>query len=162
MVRLEPLIEQADGSPFLIETLVRDVAELHDGETAIDFDGMIADRMKSLSGIEREVMELVAVAEAPVDTKLIGRLVGDVDSADQALRWLEQQKLVRYAGEKTKEVYHSRIRDSVLRAMDNNTRRRLHLKYAETLDAIQSDDYFAGAIGIVFRQVTFVRRSATS
>src|SRR6185369_15861016 len=97
--------------------------------SAVELHDVVAARVDRLSETERTLLEIVALAGAPINAALAA------DAADLGRSWtpvaavLHKTCLVRYGigtGAALLEPYHDRIRESVVAALPTETRRAHH------------------------------------
>jgi hypothetical protein len=140
---------EAGGHPLFIAELARHAHRSPHGE--VRFDEALFDRVSSLDERARRMVELVAVAGAPVRLATAARALGEDDRARLAscLSLLRAESLVRTArggGADRVEAYHDRMREAVLARLDEATRRGWHERIALTLESEQGADAEALAV----------------
>jgi len=138
---------EADGSPFFIRELARALASSGGDAAATSLTPrlhqVLADRLAALGSRERALLEVIAVAGWPLvrGAALAAAAVGEVGRP--LLSALEHASLIRettVADQRAYEVYHDRIRESVIECLDADARRSRHRSIAETLRAMPDSD----------------------
>lgn len=151
--RAKAITRECGGNPFFIDALARH-AQVEDDERQrssrrssspgelpreprIRLSEVIAARVAKLPSGARRLLETVVVAGQPIDVALARRAAG-VDSHEQAvLSLLQVSHLVRTRadspGEKI-EIYHDRIRESVLAGISPDDLKAYHNRLAITLE----------------------------
>ncbi|MCU0668485.1 MAG: AAA family ATPase [Myxococcota bacterium] len=133
----------ASGSPFLLGELTRALRGAAATDEAVaraastEFAEIVRGRVASLEPTQQRMLELVCVAGAPLD----GRVLAEAsDVADDPLGLVDELRrasllrLVATASEPLVETYHDRIRESVLGGLDEVRRRDRHRALAGALE----------------------------
>lgn len=133
----------ASGSPFLLGELTRALRGAPATDEAVaraastEFAEIVRGRVASLEPTQQRMLELVCVAGAPLD----GRVLAEAsDIADDPLGLVDELRrasllrLVATASEPLVETYHDRIRESVLGGLDEVRRRDRHRALAGALE----------------------------
>ncbi len=161
---VELIVRETEGNPFFVQVAVESlldepgpaaqtVAErlaALEGLGAIEFPRSATDaigrRLSRLDEPESRVMEALAVAERPVNQRLLVRLLGTEVSAARVsaavTRLLRRRLAAREidpAGAIRIRTDHVRIRDHVHEAMDWGRRRELHGRYGLLLEQEQAE-----------------------
>jgi len=142
----DELIEEAQGSPFLISLLAGHARELtvtasscsrsstREGAepTRITLSSVVRARLERLSTAAIDVVQLVALAAGPIDQRVILTAAGlDHESAFHELRTAQ---LVRTQGRHRRvELYHEALAAAVLVQLDEVHLRGLHGRLAKAL-----------------------------
>jgi tetratricopeptide (TPR) repeat protein len=133
------LAEEARGHPLFLDALVRHrLARTGDGGP-VRLDEAIWSRVERLGAASRRLVEVVAVAGAPLDLDHAARVTAT--SADEVVRALvpaQGARLVRLtgaAGAELIEPYHDRVRETVLERLDAPAIRAWHARIAVALEA---------------------------
>lgn len=150
---------EAEGSPFFVAQLVRHAQRTHRGEdlsatdSAVSLDDVIRHRLDLLSPAARRMLAIVSVAGGRMALDLVSRLAQLEATSQDALSDLRAETLVRTDGpDETSivEIYHDRIRETVLRGLDARHARDLHLRIARALSESHEPD--AAALSHHFRR----------
>jgi hypothetical protein len=140
----EALVAEARGNPFFIDELVRYIlvgAAPDDGNASISLEEAIFARIDQLAGYARRLLELVAIAGRPMEQSVIA------DAADLGVRYtaviarLRAGCLIRTRGTADYdrvEIYHDRIRETLVAHLDADRVRSLHARLARALEASKS------------------------
>ncbi len=138
------LAEEAGGHPLFIDELVRRKL-ISGGETgSIRLEDALWSRIKRLEPGARSLLELVAVAGAPVtqETAAQAALV-EFSELSREAGLLRAQNLVRTGGVRrtdTVETYHDRVREAVLLNLSAEARVSWHRRLAIALEAFAETD----------------------
>ncbi len=142
----DTIAREAAGHPLFIDELVRHAAML-DGEAregSLTLDDALSTRIRQLETPARRIIELVAVAGAPMRQETIAR-AAELSAADFDRRasLLRVANLVRTSGghgTDTIEPLHGRVSRTVLAHLDQATQRSHHERLALALEALPSPD----------------------
>ena len=150
---------EAEGSPFFVAQLVRHAQRTHRGEdlsatdSAVSLDDVIRHRLELLSPAARRMLAVVSVAGGRMPLDLVTRLAQIEESSQDVLADLRAETLVRTdrpGNTSIVEIYHDRIRETVLRGLDARHARDLHLRIAHALAEGHEPD--AAALSHHFRR----------
>jgi eukaryotic-like serine/threonine-protein kinase len=151
------LVAESGGNPFFVDELVRYIlvgAAPESAATAISLEEAICTRVAQMPDGPRLLLELVAVAGRPMEQSVIA------DAADlgphyaSAIALLRAGGLIRTrgAGDYDRvEIYHDRIRETIVANLPPETLRAHHARLAHALEASTSATpealvfYFHGA-----------------
>ncbi|HUJ58860.1 MAG TPA: protein kinase [Kofleriaceae bacterium] len=134
--RLRAAAELAAGSPYLAELIGLELA----AAGTADPQDAERRRLDRLSAHERAIAELCALAGGSASFEQLRALAGVPGAQLQsALRGLEDGRIVRLipsaTGEPAYAFYHQRLRDAAHAAIAPPTRRALHRRFAEQIEA---------------------------
>jgi tetratricopeptide (TPR) repeat protein len=165
--RLERIVRESGGNPIFVAELSHAAAAFDDLAGTVDLDSIVLRRISELSRDSRGLLEAVTVAGEPIRADQAAKVVGLQISHDN-IRELLGQHLLRIrsttVGQQV-EIYHARIRDSLLSGLPEPTKVKLHAGLARTLEQDESVDpeRLAGhffAAGERQRGWHFIRRAA--
>jgi hypothetical protein len=130
----DALVDDAGGHPMFMHELVRHASA---PLTAHRFEDALWARILRMDHRARRVLELIAVAGAPLPQGVIGQAL-DVEPPRLAklLASLRATSLVRTGGTRTNdpvEPYHDRVREAVVARVPAPRRRRYHERLATVL-----------------------------
>jgi hypothetical protein len=136
----EQLALECAGSPFFLGELVRSLAfgATPGGPVASSLATLVEDRVGRLPQAARAVLEAVAVAGREIPQSLAFEVAGLSLDEVAALDLLRFASLVRTRGPAVSDgvgVFHDRIRETVVAAMDRDRYRARHLRLGELLEA---------------------------
>jgi tetratricopeptide (TPR) repeat protein len=145
----EAIAREAGGHPFFIDALVRHAA-LGGGVGAGGLDEALWSSVTILEPTARRIVELLAVAAAPVTQEVLA-VAADVppDAYGRLLARLRVAHLISVTGVRagdTAEPYHDRVRAAVLAHKDESARAELHGALARALEKTESQDVEALAL----------------
>lgn len=154
----ENVAREAEGSPFFVAELVRHTQRrmrdpVSDTDSAVSLDDVIRHRISSLPPTARQMLSVIAVAGGRVAIGIATRIAAVEASSHNVLATLRAESLVRTHGTTdldTVEIYHDRIRETVLRQLSSHNSAELHLAIGRELaESSQAD---AAALSHHFRQ----------
>jgi tetratricopeptide (TPR) repeat protein len=145
------IAREAAGSPFLVGELVRYLTSHRDAPDPmpasapgrIDLAQVVARRRLSLPEPARDVLDAIALAGCPISPAVALAAAGRDEHEHGLLDLLRAEHLVRThggTGSDAVECHHDRIRELVAAGLDPLTRRDLHRRLAEALEAAGSPD----------------------
>ena len=131
---------ESRGNPLFLNELVH--ASLSEGPGrpagSLTLHELIADRVSRLPDEARRLLEVVAVAGEPVERSVALR-AADLEAAEtHAVSLLQSNRLVRSHREKGQdalETTHDHVRETVVRALPEETAKTHHRRLAEALEA---------------------------
>jgi serine/threonine protein kinase len=145
----ETIVGEARGNPFFVVELVRHFLGmvLPDGGLASPPDGsdfhldaMILKRVGALPEESQRLLEIIAMAGDPLPQQTLAGAIGvpfGSEAWERGISALVEERLVSRQGrqgEDTVVTYHDRIREAVVRHLDEVTVRKLHRKLAEAVE----------------------------
>ncbi len=134
-IEASALFRAAGGNPLHLDALVRHAVTSPDS-SRIDLDEALRRRAAQLGGDAVRVLELIAVADAPIARRVIGSAAGlGTEELARALAALRNAALVRASGIGRIEVSHGRVRAAVLGALTDDEGQRAHAALARALSA---------------------------
>ena len=138
---VDRVVEQASGSPFFIEQLARYLADREGRSEIVDVADAILRRIEAFGAAARDVAEIVAVAGGALDLAHLLALSGTPAAAPLVYRMREQHMLRTVTTRPNSiEVYHDRIRETVLAHIPDGRRRDLHREVADRLRTKENPD----------------------
>jgi hypothetical protein len=139
----EPAIaDESRGHPLFLQELVRFVATTGSSARDVRLDDALWARIARLDPSARLLLELLAVAGAPLPQK-VAAAAANQEPGDCS-RWVSLLRvafLVRTGSreEGSAEPYHDRVREAVLARLDDQMRRQHHRSLAVALEAAGAD-----------------------
>ena len=145
----ETIVGEARGNPFFVVELVHHLhgMVLPGGGLAVspdgsDFhlDGMILKRVAALSEESRRLLQIIAMAGDPLPQLTLAGAIGvpfGSEAWERGISALVEERLISRSGrqgEATVVTYHDRIREAVVRHLDEATLRKLHRQLAEAVE----------------------------
>lgn len=139
---------EAEGSPFFVAQLVRHAQRTHRGDltetdSAVSLDDVIRHRLDLMSPAARRMLAVISVAGGRMQVGMATKLAYVEGSSQDVLADLRAESLVRTDGpedDDNVEIYHDRIRETVLREIDSHSAKELHLRLAEALAQTTNPD----------------------
>ena len=137
--RAQLIADEARGHPLFIQELARYAGIEHtEGPTQLRLEEALWARISRLDKPAREVLELVAIAGAPMPLGVLTRATrAEPESVAQHVLALRTEQLVRATGTRhddTVDSFHDRIRESVVARVDEKRQREHHSRLAEALE----------------------------
>ena len=151
----EMIVREAGGSPYFVYELVQylkeggDLADSLAVSSEISLDAVLWRRIKRLPDEARELLEVLALAGRPLRQAVACRAAGQGADGFSALALLRANHLIRGTGPgmlDDVETYHDRIRETVVRQLDEPTRLHWHEGLCRELEAAGDTDYEALAV----------------
>jgi serine/threonine protein kinase len=140
--------KESNGVPFLVAELARFLLD-RDGDSHelpdkyVRLDQLLRWRASKLPEDSRRLLEVASVAARPTPVSVCMRAAGHHSDELKSLSILRTEHLIRiHQGETEEElaVYHDRIRESVVAALDPHSRRRYHLRLAQSWENVHGAD----------------------
>jgi hypothetical protein len=150
----ETIVGEARGNPFFVVELVQHFVGmvLPDGGLAAPPDGsdfhldaMILKRVGALPEESQRLLEIIAMAGDPLPQQTLAGAIGVAfgsEAWERGISALVAERLVSRRGrqgEDTVVTYHDRIREAVVRHLDEATVRKLHRQLAEAVEQWDHD-----------------------
>ncbi|MEO6773009.1 MAG: protein kinase [Kofleriaceae bacterium] len=136
------LVDDANGHPMFLQELARHANV--PGTGAARFEDALWARISRMEDRARRVLELVAVAGAPLPQGVVGQALElEPPQLHKALGALRGTSLVRTGGTRATdpvEPYHDRVREAVVARVPPQRRRRYHERLANVLVASKLSD----------------------
>src|SRR5690606_35376189 len=131
----DALIEDTGGHPMFLHELVRHPPDVR--ASSHRFDDALWARITRMEHQARRVVELVAVAGAPLPQGIVGEALGYAPHAiTKAIDALRANSLIRTGGTRRHdpvEPYHDRVREAIVARVPESRRRRYHERLAFVL-----------------------------
>ena len=132
------VLAAADGNPLFLEEMVALAREAGSVTIPATIEALLAERLERLASDERQVLQCAAVEGEVFHREAVGPLVGERLTAtlDSSLSRLVRKELIRPDPD-TDDAYrfrHLLIRDAAYEALPEETRARLHERFASWLE----------------------------
>jgi hypothetical protein len=127
-------VREAAGSPFFVGQMVRHLISTPDAQ-AQGLSQVMEARLGHLGHHARNLLEVVAVAGRPIEPRLALTAASLLSASRREVITLQEERLLRLtaASGNAIEVYHDRIRESVLATLSSGALRERHRSLAHTL-----------------------------
>ena len=136
------LVDDANGHPMFLQELARHANV--PGSGGARFEDALWARISRMEDRARRILELVAVAGAPLPQGVVGQALElEPPQLHKALGALRGTSLVRTGGTRTSdpvEPYHDRVREAVVARVPPARRRRYHERLANVLVSSKLSD----------------------
>ena len=136
--RAQALARESDGNPFLLDQMVRVTMEAQRGTggASLGLGEMLAARLEQMPPGARELVEVLAVAGQPVNAGVAYRAASLEGDERPLVTSLRLAHLLR-ASPSTDliNLYHDRIRESLVRELPPAKARVIHRRLAEGLES---------------------------
>ena len=150
--RVEPgraavIARESGGNPFLLQQLAAVSGEVR-------LEDVVLSRLATLPPRARKLLDVVALAGAPIAERIAASIAGLEGSDVETVRLLKASNLIRGVHDDRVEAWHDRIRETVVNALDPDRTRDLHARLADGLRATGDIDVVAwhlGSAGLVER-----------
>jgi serine/threonine protein kinase/tetratricopeptide (TPR) repeat protein len=139
---IDSIVQEAAGSPFLLEQLTHYGMMNERAATAgISLATMLDERIRQLPVGSRQFLDTLAVARRPVNQDVAVSAAGLTDNALEILSALRSAQFVRSGGTGYGvEIYHDRIGETLASMLHDDDRRQIHRRLAQALEARGLDD----------------------
>lgn len=141
-----PVLAASDGNPLFLEELVALAREAGLVTVPSTIEALLAARLERLSGEERDVLQCAAVEGEVFHLSAIAALVGErsAEALDSPLSSLVRKDLIRpheatIEADSAYRFRHLLIRDAAYDALTDETRARLHERFAGWLEQRDGD-----------------------
>jgi eukaryotic-like serine/threonine-protein kinase len=144
LARLDEIVKDCSGHPLFLQELVRELAGGASDDVPADqpvtvrLDEVVWKRIQRMEPTARRLVEIVAVAGAPIPQHVAARAAGlPRDEALGYISVLRMNNLVRTEGAKARDTvwpYHDRVREAVMARLDEQTCHSHHARLAEVLE----------------------------
>jgi hypothetical protein len=141
------IVNEARGSPLLIEELVRShrhrVSATAPALAVVTLEEMVGQRLDSLPPEARRLAEAVAVAGRPLSVATLAAAAEIEGSVADSFALLQDQGLARVSFRHDREVaepVHDRIRETVVRLLPRDRLRQHHSRLAAVLETTEGAD----------------------
>jgi len=143
-INIEAVVSEAGGHPLFLDALVRHRL-LQSGEAGpVRLEEALWARIQRLGAPERALLELLSASGRPVLQGVAARaLETDFDDLSRRISALRAANLARTSGashDELVEAFHDRIRETVVARLDPPSKRALHRRLAEALEATGRGD----------------------
>ncbi len=162
------VVREAAGSPFLVEQLVRYVLDSAEGAgaTGVGLAEMLEARIRGLPDGARPLLAALAVAGRPVDARIAYAAAGLEGDRRPLLEGLLKAHFVRSSSMPSRlELYHDRMRDTLVAALTPQAAAAIHLRLAQCSEQLGLEDPEALfedylAAGVSDRAAVYAARAA--
>jgi len=132
------LAQESDGNPFLLDQMVRVALEATRGGDgrSLGLGEMLAARLEQMPRGARELLEVLAVAGQPIDPGVAYRAASLTGDERPLLTSLRLAHLVRSSATTEQvDIYHDRIRETLVHGLPVLQARTIHRRLAEELES---------------------------
>lgn len=139
---IDSIVQEAAGSPFLLEQLTHyGMMNEREATAGITLATMLDERIKQLPAGARRFLDTLAVARRPVNQDVAIRAAGLADDDSRILGALRSAQFVRSGGTSYGiEIYHDRIGETLAALLGDDERRQIHRRLAQAVEARGLDD----------------------
>lgn len=139
----ERLAQESDGNPFLLDQMARFVlsAPTAGSPLSLGLGEMLQARIARMPSGARELMQVLAIAGQPIDAEVAYRAAGLSGDERPLVTTLGVAHLVRADATGGRvDLYHDRIRESLVRSIGEDATRAIHRRLAAGLESKGIDD----------------------
>jgi hypothetical protein len=163
MINIEAVVSEAGGHPLFLDALVRHRL-LQSGDAGpVRLEEALWARIQRLEASPRALLELLSTSGRPLPQGVVARaLEASFDDLSRRIAALRAANLARTTGtghEALVEVFHDRIRETVMTRLDPPSKRALHRRLAEALEATGRGD--AEALALHWRDAGDAEKAAS-
>jgi hypothetical protein len=165
---VEEMVAESKGHPLFIDELARQRSSTS-GAKVLRLDDALWSRVTRLERQVQRLLELIAVSGLPIAQGLAAEAAGiDLGQLSSLADQLRVGHLAKTSGARREdviEIYHDRVRESVLAHLEPDARALWHGRLAAALERVQSEDaetlaiHWRGA-GDTARAATYAERAA--
>lgn len=139
---IDSIVQEASGSPFLLEQLTHyGMMNERVATAGITLATMLDERINQLPSGSRQFLDTLAVARRPVNQDVAIRAAGLEDDDSEILGALRSAQFVRSGGTSYGvEIYHDRIGETLASLLGDDERRQIHRRLAQAVEARGLDD----------------------
>ena len=142
--RIDAIARESGGSPFFVDALARyaSIAPAA-GAGEMTIEHLIRARVAQLPDEARRLLDVVAVAAAPLGVRVAGAAAGLATDDPALVELLRGRRLIRRRGAtglEEIEAYHDRIRETVVAALSPDALAAYHRRLATSLEASDAAD----------------------
>jgi hypothetical protein len=136
------IAREAEGNPFLLGQLARHASGRPAGRGPRQtFTEMLLERISVLAADAWPFLQMLAICGRPMVPGLVLEATGFEGNERAMLRRLRSGHFVRSSGSAERvELYHDRIRETIVRALPADERKRLHALIARVISARGIDE----------------------
>jgi tetratricopeptide (TPR) repeat protein len=132
--RVAAILAEAGGNPFLLSELARSISEGRDASRLAD---LVGERLADLGTQAHRLLEVLSISGGPLPRSIVLEASGLGERGRPVVGQLEKRSLLRTTslGERIAvEMYHDRIRETLLAAIPDETTRSHHAALADVLE----------------------------
>ncbi|MFI5246782.1 MAG: hypothetical protein ACHQQR_16235, partial [Gemmatimonadales bacterium] len=139
----EMLVREADGHPLFLHELLMHAAETGISSGVVHLEVVLFDRIQRLQVPARQLLEVLAVGGAPIPF-VIAAQAANLEPAEttRVLAILRVALLARTTGfgaTAVLEVYHDRIRETLVARLPEQQRTAIHVRLADALEGARPE-----------------------
>ena len=137
---LDVISRESDGNPFLIEQLVGAMTSVGESPTAMSLSDLVAMRVQRLPVQARLLVEALAVAGRPTSLQILCSATGIDAGVGPMVAALRGAQMIGAGSSETLEIYHDRLRETLLALLSTEETRQLHMRLVRALDELGDAD----------------------
>ncbi|MDF1816450.1 MAG: protein kinase, partial [Verrucomicrobiales bacterium] len=139
--KIGEIVKESGGNAFFIIQLAK---ALKRGAKSLKLDSVLEDHVNELSEAEKSFLQLLAVAGHPIRRSLAVEAAGLIGNEQEFESDLRIGGLIKSSGptqDDLLETYHDRIREGIVKSLEENELSSHHLKLARTLAQHTPEDH---------------------
>jgi serine/threonine protein kinase/tetratricopeptide (TPR) repeat protein len=136
--RAQEMAEETGGNPFLLSELASCYDPDEETSHPMRMEEVMERKLTLLPADARSLLDVVSVSGKALPLDEAARTAGHVAVPLSTITRMRTERLLRMAGtdkDMSIDTYHDRIRETVLRDMDTDSRKSLHVRLAEQIEA---------------------------
>ena len=140
--RAKAMAKETGGNPFLLSELASCLDPVSDLEQPMQIDEVVERKLSQLPDDARALLEVISVSGQPLAVEEATGTAGHSAVPLSTITRMRTERLLRLVGNDsamTVDTYHDRIRETVLREMDGEKKRGLHVRLAEEIHSLTID-----------------------
>jgi eukaryotic-like serine/threonine-protein kinase len=139
---VDSIVREARGNPFLLEQLARYASSSDQtSTTGISLSVMLEERLSHLPKGARQFVDALAVTGRPINPEIVYQAAGLAGDELPLISSLRAAQFLRSGGgDHTVEIYHDRIRETLVSILDRASIIRIHRRLAQAIEARGIDD----------------------
>lgn len=132
-------VRETGGNPFLLSELADSFGARATGDRPVAVEGVIARKLRLLPLEARMLLDVVAVSGQSLSLGEASQTAGHQAVPLATVTRMRTERLLRLVGSGENlwiDTYHDQIREAVLRDLEDDARKQLHVRLAEQIETV--------------------------